>query len=545
MSDDTQIGVFDDAIPDLRRARRKRRTADLEWFDLAYRVYLVALGGGGLVLWLSNLIQDDPVSASGLDDVTSHGPAVGGLIAAIAILLGLRSGSRGGPLAIEEAEVRHVLMAPISRERALLRPTLQRARTLLGAGLIVGALIGELFGRRMPGPLAEWTIAGAAAGLLVAGAYTAAAILAHALGLAEWQAGVSGALLVALEAAAVSHQIPAGPFDTIGSLALWPLRVEAVDLVAAVVVFAALITAFVLIGRFDLEAMSRRSALVAQLRFAVTMQDVRTVMLLRRQLSLEQTREQPWFRLGARGPAVWRRSVRSLARFPAKRLGRLALLSAGAGAAQLAVFRGTTAMFLVSALCCFVIGLETLEPLAQELDHPDYSESFPIDPGKLHQLLLLAPGVLLVVSVVPGVLTAFAMRPQASTLGIGLLLAVPAALVGGAGAVLNTISGAPDPYQADREGAFVPPEFAGAHLAFKSVRPLLVAALGSLPVVLLRSGIENGYDATAVALRSLIGGLILVTLVVWWVERRLAIKRWWRGILAENKAQRTTTGAPR
>ena len=46
-----------------------------------------------------------------------------------------------------------------------------------------------------------------------------------------------------------------------------------------------------------LEALARRSALVAQLRFAVTMQDLRTVVLLRRQLNQEQARRHPWLRL--------------------------------------------------------------------------------------------------------------------------------------------------------------------------------------------------------------------------------------------------------
>ena len=40
----------------LRAARRKRhRLGDIEWFEAAYRVYLVALFGGGTVLWLSGL----------------------------------------------------------------------------------------------------------------------------------------------------------------------------------------------------------------------------------------------------------------------------------------------------------------------------------------------------------------------------------------------------------------------------------------------------------------------------------------------------------
>jgi len=531
------VAILDDALPDLRAARRKRRTADLEWFDLAYRVYLVALGGGGLVLWLSSLIRDTPLGESGLADVRSHGPAAGGLVTALAILLGLRSGSRGGPLAIEEAEVRHVLLAPISRAKALMRPASQRARSIIGTGAVVGGLAGELFGRRLPQSLAEWTISWAVAGMIAGTAFVAAALLTHGTHRPEWQASVIGGALLIVEGLAVSHVIPAGPFDTVGSLALWPLRVNLLDIVAPVVAVGALVVGFLGLGRFSLELMARRSALVAQLRFAVTTQDLRTVMLLRRQLSLEQTREQPWFRLGKRGSAPWRRSVRGLARFPGRRLGRMALLAAGAAASQVAAFRGTSAMFLVSGMASFLLGLEALEPLAQELDHPDIGDSFPVVAGRLHQQLLLAPGIVLVVFALVGVGAAWVMEPHLSTLGIGVLLAIPTALVGGAGAVLNTISGAPDPFAADKDATMMPPEFAGAHLVFKTARPLIVAALGSVPVLILRNGIEHGYNAAAVALRSAIAELILVVLVVWWVERRIAFKRWWRATLAQGKAQ--------
>jgi hypothetical protein len=34
------------------------RLGDIEWFDAAYRVYLVALFGGGTVLWISSSIKD-------------------------------------------------------------------------------------------------------------------------------------------------------------------------------------------------------------------------------------------------------------------------------------------------------------------------------------------------------------------------------------------------------------------------------------------------------------------------------------------------------
>lgn len=532
-----------EVVGELRRRRRRRRTEELEWFEVAYRVYMIAIVGIVVVVWLSGVVQDEPLSPAGVADLRATLPAVGGLIAAVALFLGLRSGSRGGPIAIEQAEVQHLLLAPIPRRAVLRRPTVQRARSVVGAAAIVGAVAGQLAGKRLPGTSEGWAAAGAAAAAVAGGIYVVAAVAAHGLGISEAWATLIGSIVLAVEGLAVAEFVPAGPLDTVGGLARWGIQVELVDLLAPLVVVAAFVACLPLVERFSLEMMSRRSALVAQLRFAVTLQDVRTVMLLRRQLSLEQNRERPWFTIGRRGPAPWRRSVRSLARFPLRRVGRMALLSAVAGAAQVAAFRGTTPMVLVSGLACFLLGLEALEPLAQELDHPDLTESYPITAGRLHQRLLAAPGLFLVLLAVPGAVVAAALEWSAGGLAVAALLAAPAALVGGCGAALNTIGGAPDPFQADREGAFLPPEVAGIHLMFKVIRPPIVATLGSLPVLLVREAPGWGEDPVSMAVRGALGALVLVAWTVWWIERRETFRRWWRKVLDDGKKAPRSNGA--
>ena len=63
-------------VRDLRRARRVRRLGELEWFEIAYRVYLTAIVGGLAVMWLSDLVSDDPVTASQLASVRDVAPTV-------------------------------------------------------------------------------------------------------------------------------------------------------------------------------------------------------------------------------------------------------------------------------------------------------------------------------------------------------------------------------------------------------------------------------------------------------------------------------------
>ncbi len=532
----TAVTLFDDAVVALRATRRKRRTAELEWFEVAYRVYLVALFGGGLVAWLSSLVRDEQLAAGELADVHRYGPAVGGTVAAVAVLLGLRSGARGGPLALEEAEVRHVLLAPVSRACALRRPAWQRIRTLLATGAVVGAVAGQLAGRRLTAPLPEWAMYGALAGATVAAMFVGVAFAAHAIRWRDWQATAVGLALVAAQLGSVTGVLPAGPFDTVGSLALWPLGVEPVDLIAPTLALALLIVGFAVLERLSVEQISRRTSLVAQLRFAVTMQDVRTVMLLRRQLSLEQTRERPWVRIPTYGPASWRRSAQSIARFPGRRIGRVALLAAIAGAADVVAFRGTSPLFLVAGAAWFLVGLDLLEPLAQELDHPDLTDAFPHEPGKLHQRLLLAPALATVGVSTVAIATAFALEPSPTTLAVGVLFGIPSALVGLAGATLNAIGGAPDPFATGRESNFLPPEIAGLHLALRAVWPFAVAVAGSATILLVREAVEQGHAATGAALRAGIGQLVIVAFVAYWVERRLAFRRWWANLLAQGRA---------
>ena len=136
----------------------------------------------------------------------------------------------------------------------------------------------------------------------------------------------------------------------------------------------------------SLEAAERRTALVGQLRFAVTLQDLRTVLVLRRQLAQERPRSRPWIR-GTTRPARWpivRRGVRSVLRWPASRVVRVVGLSIAAGFALRGVWAGTTPLVVAAGLALWVAALDAVEPLGQEVDHPGRTDGFPIERGRLH-----------------------------------------------------------------------------------------------------------------------------------------------------------------
>ena len=113
----TEPSTGNAALRSLRSKRKLNRLGEVEWFDAAYKVYVAALFGGIALLWLSDLIGDEPLSATQAADVLRVGPSLMGLVAAVAVAVGLRSGSQGGPLALEAADVTYVMLAPVDRRR--------------------------------------------------------------------------------------------------------------------------------------------------------------------------------------------------------------------------------------------------------------------------------------------------------------------------------------------------------------------------------------------------------------------------------------------
>ncbi len=540
-----------DALHSLRRARRSNRLADLDWFEAAYRVYVVALGYGWAALWLSSFVKDDELSAAGSADFARQAPGWLGLAVVIAAAAGLRGGSQGGPLALEEGDVRHLLLAPIDRRRVLLRPAVQRLRSAVFAGALVGALAGELTGRRLPGTVLAWTISGAAFGAALGALHIGCALLAHGLHLTRPVALACGAIPLGWQTVALIGDT-AGPGNLVGHLPLWAITTRPLDLVALAAVLAVVIAGFALLGRTSLDAMSRRSGLVSQLRFAVTMQDLRTVMLLRRQLSQESTRSRPWIRLrrSSPHPIAWRRGWQSLLRFPAGRLLRMAVVAIAFAAAHAATFSGTTPMFLIAGALGFLLGTEVLEPLSQDIDQPDRAASFAIDRGPQMLKLTSAPLAALVPYAAIGVATMAVLGASGEHLVAAAILAVPSFWAGTAGAVVGIVMGAPNTVVQAQQAVAMPSELSGLTTTMRMLLPLILATVPQLGTLLVRSAADDGNSLVGAAVRVVAAQLLLCAAVGWWVARRDVWRARIGSFLAEGRQastqqrqQRQTGGA--
>lgn len=565
--------VARDTLNDLRRTRQRRRLGEIEWFEVAYRVYLFGLVGLVVVVWLSDAIDGaigDEVDTTAL---LTRGPSILGLLPVVAVALGIRSGADGGPVSIEIPDVRHVLLAPVSRRMVMLRPIAQRLRSSAFAVGLAGAVIGQLVATEVEGSRAAWAAACGAFGAVVGALFVAAAVLAHVSRMPRWLASLAALALVVWQGSvawgiwndSTDGVARVGPGNLAGRLALWGIDQRPIDLVAVAIALLAAGTALAVGGRLRIEALARRGELVSQLRFAATVQDLRTVVQLRRQLRSEVLRTHPLGtrssgRRGAaavagtaarsalsararRGPesprpaTIWRLDGRALRRLPVARLVRIALAAAigGVGAALAHDESPLFAVLLLGAL--FVVGLESLEPLSQEVDRPDLTDALPVERGWIYTHHLVASAVLVAVAALVGAAAASAVAP---TLALGAFaVAVPVAWAGATGAVVVTVNDAPRPPSTtnllgqprDVEMGLVPPEFAGFGSAVRMAVPVILSAVGTLPVFVARFSGDPGVVA-----RSIVGVALYVAGVVWWVRRR---DRWGakvRAFLEEGRA---------
>lgn len=526
-------------VRELRRVRQRRRLGELEWFEVAYRAYFIAFIGATVAVMLAGLVDDVAPDASHLADIARRGGRVLGLLPIAAVALGLRSGSDGGPIALEAADVHHLLLAPVSRREVLTRPVVQRIRVAAFGTAVAGAVGGLLAADRLPGSRSAWALSGAVLGAATGATFVAVAVIAHALRIPRALATAIGILVLAVQVAAAADVLGAGPGDTLGSLGMWGWRQRPVDLLGVAAVALLVGAAVALADRLGAAPLVRRAGLVAQLRFAATMQDLRTVMLLRRQLRGEHARARPWVRVPARRPgvgwAVWQRDWRSLARYPVSRLGRMAGLALLAGAAAAITAAGTTPAVVAVGVIWHLFGLDVLEPMSQEIDHPDLTDGFPRERGWVlvrhlgASALATVPFALLASAVV------IAAHPD-DALAV-LIAAVPVALGGAAGAVVSVVRDAPDPVGgAIMSNTALPPEMTGFATTARLALPFVVSVLATLPMLAVVA-----TPTVAMAARAAVMSLLLVAAVAWWVRRRDEWRRKLNGFMAEGRAARGLT----
>jgi hypothetical protein len=512
---------------------------------------------------LSSVTGDTKLSAAEIANIRHDGGAVVGLAFALIFAVGLRSGGRGGPLVIEAADVRHVLLAPVDRTLALRGPAVRQARfgALLGGG--AGGVAGLLALRRLPGSPVAWVACGAAAGAAAALAALGLAMVVSGLRLGRWVGGLAALAVLGWSGADVAAHTVTSPASFLGQSALWPLAVHPADLVGLLFTVVVMGAGLTVLGGTALEASERRASLVGQIRFAATLQDLRTVIVLRRQLAQELPRQRPWVRLprsvprawlaspsvsmapvgdGAQRPRrprrrwlpVWRRGWHGILRWPALRFARVMVLGAAAGLALVGVWRGTTPLVVVAGLALYVAALDAVEPLAQEVDHPDRRDGYDLPAGRLHFRQLGPPALLMLVVGGAGFAAAVvATRGSPTATEVGAVLLLPAALAALGGAAVSVLKGPPPPLTPQQA---LMPEAAGARAMGRLLWPPIIAVIGVLPILAGRSAARHHQPILMGLSNGIQPVIFLVIGVIAWVRFQEEAHAWFAQQLDTAKA---------
>ena len=241
---------------------------------------------------------------------------------------------------------------------------------------------------------------------------------------------------------------------------------------------------------------------------------------------MELPRVRPWIRLRSRAGSplpTLRRGVQGLLRWPAARLARLVLLGAIAGLALRGAWGGTTPLVALAGLALFVAALDTVESLAQEVDHPSRRDASPLEPGLIH-LRHVPMGVVaqaLVAVVVALVAAAPGGRPLPAS--VAAVVSLPVAVGAVAGGIVSVLSG---PASTTGGWSLAPPEAQGMRLAFRTAWPPALAVIGTLPVLAARSAVEHGDSGPGAAARAALGVLAVFAVVCGWVRLRDEIGSW-------------------
>lgn len=514
------LAIDPGAVAALRRARLKHRVANLDFFDALYKAYLTAIVAGIAIVLLSGVTGDKAVTKAQLAQVMHHGPAVVGLVIAVGVGVALRSAGRGGPLALEAADVRHVLLAPIDRRVALRGPALQQLRSGASAGAGLGAVAGVVAWRVLPGASVGWIVAGAATGAL-------AAIGALGVGLAgsghrihRWLANLVALALIGWSVADLVYSVRSSPFTFLGELALWPLRVQLAAFIGVGLCMVLAVLGLTQVGGLSLEAAERRATLVGQLRFAATTRDIRAVMVLHRQLSQERSRVKPWLPFARRpghtlGLAIWKRDWQGFLRWPGRRVVRLVVLGAVAGACMRLAWSGTTPLSLVAALALWVAALDAVEPLAQEIDRTDRMWSFPHAEGWVQVRHLLVPSLIMIVVSLVAVGTALAFGGQLNLVAtLGGITVIPAALSAVGGAAVSVVR------ETNLSADIMTPELAGIKMLFRELIPPAIAFVGLVPVLFAHRAEVHHQLVVQASITPAILSLCVPLAAISWVSRR-------------------------
>jgi hypothetical protein len=159
---------------------------------------------------------------------------------------------------------------------------------------IAGGVAGNIAAGHLDGNRVEWIVAGAAFGAMAALLAWGCALIASSRRWSVRRANAVGATLVAWAAIDIALSVGSSPTAQVGRVALVPLSWSWLALVGIALPFAVVGLGLAWIGGTSQEPLRHRAQLVRELRYAATLQDLRSIIVLHRELAQELPRSRPW-----------------------------------------------------------------------------------------------------------------------------------------------------------------------------------------------------------------------------------------------------------
>jgi hypothetical protein len=209
-------------------------------------------------------------------------------------------------------------------------------------------------------------------------------------------------------------------------------------------------------------------------------------------------------------------------RWPVPRLVRLSALAVIAGFSLRGVWNGSTPLMVPAGLALWVAGLDAIEPLAQETDHPGRRDAYPVPEGELMMRHLAVPLVVMVVVTAIAAVVA-SVGGRAVDASVMAITTVPLAAASMLGAAVSVLMGVPKEVD---ELLIASPEIAGTKTVLRTVFPPLVACLGVLPVLMSRNPPQGSSPSDMATTGAFIVGIIAL-LCGGWVRFSADISAWW------------------
>lgn len=508
------------ALADLGKARRRHFVEKVDIINAIYKAYIV---GAALLIagsFLVGLAQSAPLGSSAQRALVANGPLYVGLAFAVAIFLGLRSGSRGGPLALQGADVRMILLSAVPRSRFLRSRALSQARSIVAPAALVGGLAGAVAHRALSAGTLRLVVEGALIAIALALVLFGSGYIASGIRLNKWIANLVGLIVLAWSAYGILNRSSAFPGAWVGDLFFRQSNVSGTA-IWALVVLAIFAVGLYLVAGLSLEMLEKRARLVGTLRFAATTRDIRTVILLRRQLSGEKPRSGRTILSNAPigsglGGAVLKRALASLLRWPIERSIRFIVLAVVAGLSSRLLWSGSYLPLAIATVALFVAATDLLEPLSQLADRPEAVSGIGVKISKIESRLLLVPFVGMIVFVLLGTLSTAFFGGFTLALHIGLISAIPLAAASTTGAAVAILR-----KQGSAVATVLMPEVTAITSVIVEIIPFVIVGSGFVAMVdAFNLHVYNTVlvDTTAISAASF---SLLVPLMAWtWIRRR-------------------------